>query len=88
MFIDDIGGEIKPMIFENYSEENTVDTFQSFYTYNTTYDMIMKWIKEKGEFKYDYHWLTSNYSDEEMKNWIRNNFKDAFSIFPEELIVL
>jgi len=88
LFIDDIVGEIKPMIFENYSEQNTVDTFQSFYTFNTTYDMIMKWIRESGEFTYDYRWLTSKYSDEEMKNWIRTNFKDAFGIFPEELTVL
>ena len=68
LFIDDNGGEIRPMIFDNYSEQNTVDTFQSFYTYNTTYDMIMKWIKEKGEFNYDYNWLTSNHKDEEMKS--------------------
>lgn len=88
LFIDDIGGEIKPMIFDDYSEQNTVDTFQSFYTYNTTYDMIMKWIKEKGEFNYDYGWLSTNHKDEEMKDWIRNNFKDAFGIFPEELNVL
>ncbi|NOT93420.1 hypothetical protein [Ferruginibacter sp.] len=76
------------MIFEDYSEQNTLDTFQAFYTFNTTYDMIMKWIKERGDFTYDYHWLTSKYSDEEMKNWIRRNFKDAFNIYPEELTVL
>lgn len=88
LFIDDTDGEIKPMIFENYPEKNTIDTFQSFYTYNTTYDMIMKWIKEKGEFKYDYDWLSPNHKKEDMIEWIRNNFKDAFNIFPEELRVI
>lgn len=88
LFIDDVDGEIQPIIFDNYSEENIIDTFQSFYTYNTTYDMIMKWVKEKGEFNYDYHWLTSKYKGDEMKDWIRNNFKTAFSIYPEELKVL
>lgn len=88
LFIDDIGGEIKPMIFEDYTEQNTVDTFQSFYSYNTTYDMITKWIQQSGEFTYDYHWLTSKYTDQEMKDWIRHNFKDAFKIYPEELTIL
>lgn len=88
LFIDDIGGIIKPMLFEDYNEKNIIDTFESFYTYNTTYDMIMKWIGESGPFKYDYHWLTTEHSDEDMINWIRNNFKNAFDIFPEELTIL
>ncbi len=85
LFIDVIGGEIRPTIFDDHHEDNTMETFQTFYTFNTTYDMTFKWITEKGPFKYDYHWLTSKYSDEEMKDWVRNNFKETYSIFPEEL---
>lgn len=50
--------------------------------------MIMKWIKEKGPFTYDYQWLTTEHSEDEMINWIKNNFKDAFGIYPGELTVL
>lgn len=85
LFIDVIGGEIRPTIFDDHNEENTMETFQAFYTYNTTYDMTFKWITEKGPFKYEYQWLTSKYSDEQMKDWVRNNFKDFYSIYPEEL---
>jgi hypothetical protein len=88
LFIDDIGDEIKPMLFDGYSEKNVIDTFQSFYTYNTIYDMINKWIVENGEFTYDYQWLTTKGSDQEMKDWIRNNFKNVFHIYPEELNIL
>lgn len=88
LFIDDSDGEIQPLIFEHLSEQNTIDTFQAFYTYNTTYDMIMKWIRESGEFNYDYKWLSSKYPENEMKDWIRNNFKLVFGIYPEELKVI
>ncbi|OBW39903.1 hypothetical protein AB670_03749 [Chryseobacterium sp. MOF25P] len=85
LFIDVIGGEIRPTIFDDHHEENTMETFQTFYAFNTTYDMTFKWITEKGPFKYDYHWLTTKYSDQEMKDWVRNHFKATYSIFPEEL---
>lgn len=88
LFIDDEVGIIKAMLFDDYQEKNTYNTFESFYTYNTTYDMIMKWIRQKGPFTYDYQWLTTEHSENDMINWIRNNFKDAFNIYPEELIVL
>jgi len=88
LFIDDIGGIIKPMLFDGYTEKNTMDTFELFYAYNTTYDMIMKWIKEDGAFRYDYRWLTTEHSDADMIHWIRINFKDAFNIYPEELKIL
>jgi len=88
LFIDDIGNEIKPMIFDGYSEQNTMDTFQSFYTYNTIYDMIMKWIHQSGEFTYNYEWLTTKFTEQEMKDWIRENFKSSFKIYPEELSIL
>jgi len=85
LFIDVIGGEIRPTIYDGRNKENTMNTFQSFYTYNTTYDMTMKWITEKGQFNYDYRWLTTQYSNDEMTSWVRENFKDAYSIYPEEL---
>lgn len=85
LFIDVIGGEIRPTIFNDHHEENTMETFQAFYQFNTIYDMTFKWITEKGPFKYDYRWLTSKYSDEDMKEWVRNNFKDSYSIYPEDL---
>ncbi|WP_313002865.1 hypothetical protein [Chryseobacterium gleum] len=86
LFIDVIGGEIRPTVFDDHHEENTVETFQIFYQSNTTYDMTFQWITEKGPFKYRYQWLTTKYSDEEMKDWVRNNFKESYSIYPEELI--
>jgi hypothetical protein len=88
LFIDESDGIIKPILFENCTEENIDATFQLFYAHNTMHDMIFKWIKENGEFKYDYQWLTNEHSEEDMKNWIRKNFKEVFNIFPEDLKVV
>ena len=88
LYIDDVDKEIHPMLFEEFPPENVEESFNAFYTYNTTYDMIVKWIMQEGEFTYDYHWLTPKYSDDVMKNWIRENFKGAFGIYPEELKVI
>lgn len=88
LFVDDCDGIIKPIIFENCTEENIHKTFQMFYALTTMHDMIMKWIKESGEFNFDYTWLTTEHSDAEMKSWIRENFKKVFNIYPEDLAVV
>jgi len=88
LFIDDVDGDIYPMIFDNYTEDDLLKTFNEFFVYNTTYDMIYKWIFEKGDFTFEYNWLTSKYSEEETTNWIRNNFKKLFNIYPEDIEVL
>lgn len=88
LFIDDVEGTIKPSTFDNCNQEDIYNTFQLFFTCNTTHDMIMKWITENGSFKYDYQWLTKKHDDQIMINWIRNNFKEVFNIYPEELNVL
>lgn len=87
LFIDDENGVIKPSLFDDCPIENINETFKTFYGFNTTYDMIMKWVREPGEFKYDYEWLTPNFDQNEIKNWVRQNFKETFKIFPEDLKV-
>jgi hypothetical protein len=88
LFIDNEDGEIQPSIFKGVDEDSIMDSFKSFYTFNTTYDMTMKWINEKGNFSYDYNWLSPYQSKENIMTWVRNNFKDAYGIFPEELDIL
>ena len=81
-------GEIQPTLFEGVDKESIMSSFNSFYTYNTTYDMTMQWISKSGKFNYDYNWLSPTHTKTEMINWIRNNFKNAYGIFPEDLEIL
>lgn len=88
LFIDDKNGEIQPTLFEGVDKEDIMKSFQSFYTYNTTYDMTMQWINKNGKFNYNYNWLTPKFTMPDMINWIRNNFKNTYGIFPEDLKIL
>jgi hypothetical protein len=88
LFIEDIDGEIKPILFTDFPLENIQDTFNSFYGYNITYDMIIKWLTESGEFTYNYKWLSAKHKYQDMKEWVRKDFKNIFNIYPEELIIL
>lgn len=60
LFIDDYDGEIKPVIFDGCPEENIMESFNEFYRHNLLYDLILKWVYEEGDFKFDYKWLANN----------------------------
>ena len=88
LFIDESDGEIRPLLFEGYPEDNIMESFNAFYEYNISYDMITKWIRERGPFTYDYDWLTTMRNKNELKEWVRESFKNQFGIYPEELTVI
>jgi hypothetical protein len=88
LFIDDVDGDIYPVAFPNYEERNIDDTFNTFFRWNSAYDLIRQWVINDGSFSYNYCWLTSKYSLEEMKMWATEGFFEIFGIDPEELIVL
>jgi len=88
LFIDNIDGDIYPIIFEAYKDENIMDTFNQFFACNATYDMVRKWIIEEGNFTYNYEWLTTKYSKDETKLWVCNNFKSVFNIHPDEITII
>ncbi|WAC11419.1 hypothetical protein [Dyadobacter pollutisoli] len=87
LFIDDYDNEVKPVIFEGVEEENISETFNAFYQYFILLDMILKWVNEKGEFKFDYKWL-SNKSADEMIPVIKEDFAKMFKISPNDITIL
>lgn len=87
LFIDDYDDEIKPAIFEGKDENAISQTFNSFYQYSILFDMVNKWINEDGGFSYNYKWL-SNRPNSELLPIIREDFRQMFGLFPEELKVI
>ena len=84
LFMDDSDGEIKATIFEGKSEENLLRSFNNFYTFNILYDLVLKWVSEEGEFKFDYQWLAGERAEAFIPT-IKENFKKQFGISIDDI---
>lgn len=84
IFMDDDDGEIKATIVDGKSKDKLLESFNNFYAINIIYDLVLKWVSEEGEFKFDYKWLAG----ERAKTFtptIKENFKKQFGIEIEKI---
>jgi len=88
LFSDKADGDIYPRKFPSKDSASVQKTFDQFYTWVTVYDLSRQWIVEGGEFSYDYFWLTSKHSMEELKGWAAHNFKLAYGVEIDDFKVL
>lgn len=88
LFTDKADGDIYPKIFPDKDDSSVQEAFNTFYSWVATYDLCRQWIVGEGEFNYDYFWLTSKYSMDDLKKWARLNFKAAFGVDTEDFTVL
>ncbi len=87
LYTDGADGEIKPVIFDGWNEEQTYRTFNYFYSLNIMYNIAIEWIEKDGEFSYDYKWLL-NKDKEEIIPTIKNNFMKNFKVTLDNIKVL
>ncbi|MBC5992424.1 hypothetical protein [Pontibacter cellulosilyticus] len=84
IFMDDDSGEIKATIINGKPKDKLLKSFNNFYAHNILYDLVLKWVTEEGEFKFDYKWLAG----ERAKTFtptIKENFKKQFGIDIESI---
>jgi hypothetical protein len=62
--------------------------FDTFYQHAVLFDLIDQWISRSGPFRYDIDWLKPSASPEQMKEFLRGNFKAAFQFDPEDVHVI
>jgi hypothetical protein len=62
--------------------------FNTFYQHAVVYDLTNQWISRPGPFRYDIDWLMPSASAEQMKDFLRGNFKAAFQFDPETVQLL
>jgi hypothetical protein len=55
---DDDG--IFPRIFPDKDEATVYRTFNTFYSFNVSYQLTRQWIWTPGPFEYGYRWLSSS----------------------------
>ncbi|MDC7682160.1 hypothetical protein PQU92_02665 [Asticcacaulis sp. BYS171W] len=78
---DDDG--IFPRAIPGVSEENAVKTLTAFYANVINYDLVRQWILSDGPFNYEFGWLTSKHSKEDMTNSTKQAFQHAFGASPD-----
>ncbi|GMN89836.1 hypothetical protein [Francisella sciaenopsi] len=88
LFIDDIDGDIYPRKLPNKEEKQLTDTMTTFYTWISAYDLTRQWITKEGKFEYDYLWLTSKYTPEEVNRWAKHAFSNIFKVDPDEFQII
>ncbi|PSL45448.1 hypothetical protein CLV51_104150 [Chitinophaga niastensis] len=88
LFIDDENGDIYPSASKQHTAELLDNTLNEFFTWNSVYTMVREWIITEGPFTFDYQWLSSKYTKEEMKNWACSNFETSFGVHPESFKIL
>lgn len=88
LFTDRSDGDIYPIIIPGKDEKNVLNTFNKFYSWNILYDLTRQWVMGSGEFSFDYFWLTSKHSHEELKQWACYHFKSVFGVNPDDFEII
>ena len=87
LFIDAEDGEVKPVIFDGIEEKNLLATFNKFYQHTMFYELILKWISEEGNFKFDYKWLLNERNEDAIPR-IKQEFNRLFKIDIENIKIV
>ncbi len=88
LFKDKPDGDIYPRVFPDKNKELVQVAFDKFYSWVATYDLCRQWIINDGDFSYDYWWLTSKYSMDELEAWASSHFEFVFGVKPQNFKVV
>ena len=83
LFVDRPDGDIYPCVLPSRSEEATQKVFEAFYMWIGIYELTRQWLVEPAAFKYDFFWLTSKFSEAEIKAWADHHFQLSWGVLPD-----
>lgn len=88
LFVDRPDGDIYPALLQGKDELALSRTFNHFYAVVAAYELTRQWISDEGHFDFDFLWLTSQYSQNEIKEWASRIFEESFNVRPETFRLL
>lgn len=88
LFVDGLDADIYPRVLPNKTESATSETMNKFYTWVTLYDLTKQLIIDEGDFEYDYLWLTSKFSNQELEKWAKDIFKRIYGCSPDDFEII
>ena len=88
IFVDRVDRDVYPRLVPGRGEAVLQQTFNEFYSWVAMYEMTKQWMVDDGEFDYDYGWLTSKYTQDEVKEWASKNFEKSYGVHPDKFEIL
>lgn len=88
LFLDRADKDVYPRLVPGKDEKTLQRLLDEFYSWVSMYEMTRQWLVEDGPFDYDYGWLTSKFTNSEIKDWADNTFKVGTGVHPDTFSVL
>lgn len=88
LFCDQEDGDIYPRTFKDKNNDEVQKSFDTFYGWLSVYELTKQWIIQEDEFNYDFFWLSSKHSRNELTMWATRHFKSTYGVDPNSFTVI
>ena len=83
LFLNKPDLDVYPRLVKGVDEVKLQALVDNFFAWVSMYELTRQWLTEDGEFQYQFGWLTSKFSDDEIKRWVDEIFKSAMDFHPD-----
>ncbi len=88
LFLNKPDLDVYPRLVKGISEVKLQSLVDNFFAWVSMYELTRQWLLQDGAFSYDFGWLTSKFSDEEVKRWVDHNFKASTGSDPDSFRII
>lgn len=89
IFVDkEDDNSVFPRLQPGRDEATAQAVFNEFYANTVIYDLTDQWISQPGTFQYDISWLAASANEVDTERFLKDNFKLAFGLDPDDVEVL
>lgn len=87
IFRDDENRDVVATLFQDKPVENIQATLNKYFRWIIIYEYTRQWVVNRGDFSHDFFWITSQHSLQDLANFAKEAFLEAFGIAPESIEV-
>lgn len=88
LFLSVPDGEVRPRLIPGRDEAAVQHTFDGFYGWNASYELVRQWIVEDGPFRFDFEWLTSRFTSDDLVRWASDIFEELYDVSPSDFQIV
>lgn len=88
LFLNRADLDVYPRLVRGIDEAKLQALLDNFFVWVSMYELTRQWLIEDGQFQYEFGWLTSKFSDDEVKRWVDEFFKSAMEFHPDDFEII